>query len=223
MCGRYSLTVNPEELMEHFHLDSADATTSPRFNIAPTQDVPVVLNESPTRLSIVQWGLIPSWAKDPGIGAQMINARAETLPEKPAFRNAFKKRRCLVLADGFYEWRKEADGKTKTPIYLRLKSGEPFALAGLWEVWTSPEGEKRRTCTIITTEPNDLVAPIHNRMPAILARDAAADWLDGTMEPLALMSMLKPYAVDQMQAYPVSRRVNAPANDEPALIQPVQA
>lgn len=208
--------------MERFHLDSADAVSAPRYNVAPTQDVSVVLNESPTRLSVVQWGLIPGWAKDPGIGAQMINARAETVAEKPAFRSAFKKRRCFVLADGFYEWRKEGDGKTKTPMYLRLKSGEPFALAGLWEVWNSPEGEPRRTCTIITTEPNELVAPIHNRMPAILPRDAEAAWLDGSLEPAALMALLKPYPADQMQAHAVSRRVNAPQNDEPALIEPVQ-
>jgi putative SOS response-associated peptidase YedK len=213
--------------MERFNLDSADTpaqqATAPRFNIAPTQDVPVVLNESPTRLSVVQWGLIPSWAKDPAIGAQMINARAETLPEKPAFRTAFKKRRCLVLADGFYEWRKEDDGKTKTPMYVRLKSGEPFALAGLWEVWASPEGEKHRTCTIITTEPNELVATIHNRMPAMLPRDIEMDWLDDTVDQIALMGMLKPYAADAMEAYPVSRRVNTPANDDPTLIERLRA
>jgi putative SOS response-associated peptidase YedK len=221
MCGRFTLTVDPEELMEHFHLDSSDEQTAPRYNIAPTQQVGVVLNESPARLSMVQWGLIPGWAKDPGIGAQMINARAETLPEKPAFRSAFKKRRCLVLADGFYEWRKEEDGKTKTPIYLHLKSNEPFAMAGLWEVWISPEGVKRRTCTIITTQPNELVTPIHNRMPVILPRETEADWLDGNAMAPALMAMLKPYAAELMQAHAVSRRVNAPANDDPTLIQPI--
>jgi putative SOS response-associated peptidase YedK len=192
----------------------------PRYNVAPTQSVAVVLNEATKRLSMAQWGLIPSWAKDPAIGSQMINARAETLPEKPAFRAAFKKRRCLVLADGFYEWRKEADGKTKTPLYIRLASGVPFAIAGLWEVWTSPEGEKRRTCTIITTSPNDLMAQIHNRMPAILPLDTYTDWLDDSIPALALSAMLKPFPAELMQAYPVSRRVNSPANDDPTLVQP---
>ncbi len=219
MCGRFTLTVDPDELMQHFHLSTAEASTAPRYNIAPTQDVAVVLNETPDRLSMVQWGLIPGWAKDPAIGAQLINARGETLAEKPAFRAAFKKRRCLVLADGFYEWRREADGKTKTPMYARLNSGEPFAMAGLWEVWKSPEGKARRTCTIITTEPNDLLSGVHNRMPVILPRDAEGDWLDDNLPALALMSMLKPYSADLMQVYPVSRRVNAPANDEPSLTQ----
>jgi putative SOS response-associated peptidase YedK len=221
MCGRFTLTVEElKPILARFHLSAADGPIVPRYNIAPTQNVAVVLNESPDRLSMVQWGFIPSWAKDPGVGAQLINARAETLAEKPTFRSAFKKRRCLVLADGFYEWRKEADGKTKTPMYAHLKTGEPFAMAGLWEVWKAPTGESRRTCTVITTEPNELMSPIHNRMPVILPRDLEADWLDDSLEALALLSMLKPYAADQMQVYPVSRRVNAPANDEPALVQP---
>jgi putative SOS response-associated peptidase YedK len=220
MCGRFTLTVDPEDLMERFHLESAEQMPTPRYNVAPTQSIPVILNESPNRLSLAQWGLIPSWAKDPAIGGQMINARAETLAEKPAYRTAFKKRRCLVPADGFFEWRKEADGKTKTPMYIHLKTGAPFAFAGLWEVWTSPEGETRRTCTLVTTEPNDLLATIHNRMPVILPRDAEADWLDNKLEVLALMSMLKPYPADQLEAYAVSRRVNTPAVDEPALLQP---
>ncbi|MCL4506942.1 MAG: SOS response-associated peptidase [Chloroflexi bacterium] len=221
MCGRFTVTVDPEELMERFHLQAADEMPAPRYNVAPTQNVPVVLNESPTRLSTVQWGLIPPWAKDPAIGAQMINARAETVPEKPAFRAAFKKRRCLVLADGFYEWRKEDDVKTKTPMLVRLKSGEPFAMAGLWELWTSPDGRTRRTCTIITTNPNELVAPIHNRMPVILPRYMESDWLDDSIGPLALAALLRPYPADEMQAFAVSRRVNAPANDDSDLVQPV--
>jgi putative SOS response-associated peptidase YedK len=223
MCGRFTLTVDPEVLVERFHLSVTDAPVEPRYNIAPTQDVAVVLNETPDRLSLLQWGLIPSWAKDPAMGAQMINARGETLAEKPAFRTAFKKRRCLVLADGFYEWRKEADGKSKTPMYVKLKTGEPFAMAGLWEVWKSPEGQTRRTCTIVTTEPNELLQTIHNRMPVILPPDTEGDWLDNSLELIALMSMLKPYAADLMQMYPVSRRVNTPANDEPALVQPQAA
>lgn len=221
MCGRFTLTVDPEELMERFHLSMADAPLTPRYNIAPTQNVAVVLNASTDRLSLVRWGLIPGWATDPSIGAQMINARSETLAQKPAFRAAFKKRRCLVLADGFYEWRKEADGRTKTPMYARLLTGEPFAMAGLWEDWKSPQGLAYRTCTIITTEPNDLLSPIHNRMPAILPRELETEWLSDSMSEEVLKSMLRPYVVGDMQVYPVSRRVNTPAYDEPALIKPI--
>ncbi len=221
MCGRFTVTVDPAELMERFHLSAADGMPAPRYNVAPTQNVPVVLNESPEKLSTVQWGLIPSWAKDAAIGAQMINARAETVPEKPAFRAAFKKRRCLVLADGFYEWRKESDGKTKTPMLIRLKSGEPFAMAGLWEVWSAPDGQARRTCTIITTTANALVAPTHNRMPVILPRETEADWLDDTIGALALTALLRPFPAEEMLAFAVSRRVNATANDDAGLVQPV--
>lgn len=220
MCGRFTLTVDPEELMERFHLDAAEAITAPRYNVAPTQDVTVVLSESPNRLSVAKWGLIPSWAKDPGIGAQMINARAETLPEKPSFRNAFKKRRCLVLADGFFEWRKEQDGKTKTPMYMRLQDGEAFAFAGLYELWKSPEGQDVRSCTLVTCEPNALLQTIHNRMPVILPRDAEAEWLDATTPVIALMAMLKPYPAERMQAVAVSKRVNNPANDDASVIVP---
>lgn len=220
MCGRFTLTVDPEELMERFHLDAAEAITAPRYNVAPTQDVAVVLSESPNRLSVAKWGLIPSWAKDPGIGARMINARAETLPEKPSFRTAFKKRRCLVLADGFFEWRKEQDGKTKTPMYMRLQDGEAFAFAGLYELWKSPEGQDVRSCTIVTCEPNALLQTIHNRMPVILPRDAEAEWLDASTPAIALMAMLTPYPAERMQAVAVSKRVNSPANDDASVIVP---
>jgi putative SOS response-associated peptidase YedK len=220
MCGRFTLAIEQEELLARFHLSIADESITPHYNIAPTQNIAVVLNESPDRLSMAQWGFIPSWSRDAGMGSQLINARAETLAEKPTFRSAFRKRRCLVLADGFYEWRKGMDGRTKTPMYARLKNGEPFAMAGLWEMWKAPTGELRRTCTIITTEPNALMSPIHNRMPAILPRELEADWLDDSLESLALLSMLKPYPADQMEVYPVSRRVNTPANDGPALVQP---
>ncbi|HEY3289391.1 MAG TPA: SOS response-associated peptidase [Anaerolineae bacterium] len=221
MCGRFTVTVDPEDLMEMFHLQTAEEMPAPRYNVAPTQNIAVVLNESPNRLSMAQWGLIPAWAKDPTIGSQLINARAETLAEKPSFRTAFKKRRCLVLADGFYEWRKEADGKTKTPMYIRLADGTPFAMAGLWETWTSPEGDKRRTCTIVTTTPNELLAQIHNRMPVILPRPMESGWLDDAVPALALSAMLKPLPAELMQAFPVSKRVNSPANDDRELIQPV--
>ena len=208
--------------MERFHLDTAEIVTSPRYNIAPTQNVSVVLSESPSQLSVAQWGLIPSWAKDPSIGAKMINARAETLPEKPSFRTAFKKRRCLVLADGFYEWRKEADGKTKTPLLIRLTDGEPFAFAGLYEFWKSPEGQNIRTCTIVTCEPNELMKPIHNRMPVILPRELESDWLEAGTPAPALMSMLMPYPPEGMQSYAVSRLVNSPTNDNPMVMQKME-
>ncbi|MFC1464628.1 MAG: SOS response-associated peptidase [Candidatus Brachytrichaceae bacterium NZ_4S206] len=223
MCGRYTLIVDPEQLMARFHLSSADFVTTPRYNVAPTQTVAVVYDESPRTLSAARWGLIPSWAKDPSIGSRMINARAETLAEKPAFRNLLKKRRCLVLADSFYEWRKNPDG-TKTPMRVMLTSGAPFALAGLWDIWKTPEGELLRTCTIITTEPNALIAPLHNRMPAILLPEQEADWLSHSHgDATFLQSLLQPFPAERMKAYPVSPRVNNVKNDDPTLIEPAIA
>lgn len=220
MCGRYTLTVDPAELMARFHLTGADAVVAPRYNIAPTQDVAVVLDQSPHVLSMARWGLIPSWAKDPNIGMRMINARAETLAEKPAFRTLLKKRRCLVLADGFFEWRKNADG-TKTPMRVMLKSGRPFALAGLWDTWKTPQGDWLRTCTIITTEPNDVVTHLHNRMPAILPEDHEADWLSHDHDdPGFLRTLLQPYPAEAVCAYAVSPRVNNVRFDDPSLIEP---
>lgn len=223
MCGRYTLTVDPEQLMARFHLTSADFVTTPRYNVAPTQTVAVVYDESPRTLSAARWGLIPSWAKDPSIGSRMINARAETLAEKPAFRNLLKKRRCLVLADSFYEWRKNPDG-TKTPMRVMLASDAPFALAGLWDIWKTPEGELLRTCTIITTEPNALIAPLHNRMPAILLPEQEADWLSHSHgDATFLRSLLQPFPAERMKAYSVSPRVNNVKNDDPTLIEPAIA
>jgi putative SOS response-associated peptidase YedK len=221
MCGRYTLTIDPSELMERFNLTSADTVTTPRYNIAPTQNVAVIYDASPPTLSAARWGLIPSWSKDASIGARMINARAETLDEKPAFRSLLKKKRCLIPADGFYEWRKNADD-TKTPMRIMLKDGAPFALAGLWDVWKTPEGEWIKTCTIITTSPNALMEQIHNRMPVLLTTEAEADWLNkANDDPGYLKSLLQPYAADKMKAYEVSRRVNAPKNDDPQVIDAV--
>jgi len=221
MCGRFTLTLDEAELVDRFDLKASDAAHTPRFNIAPTQAAPVVLSEMPDRLSVALWGLIPSWAKDPTIGARMINARAETVQEKPSFRTAFKRRRCLVPADGFYEWSKAA--ATKMPLYIRLKTGEPFALAGLWEVWRPPEGDPVRTFTILTTEPNELLATIHNRMPVILSRENERAWLDNTAGPVELMAMLQAYPSALMEFYEVSKRVNAPRNDDPSLIERTQS
>jgi putative SOS response-associated peptidase YedK len=166
----------------------------------------------------MRWGLIPSWAKDQSIGSRMINARAETLSEKPSFRDAFRKRRCLVVADGFYEWQKVAG--RKRPMRIVLQTGEPFAFAGLWESWRDPEGTTVRSCTIITTGPNSLIEPIHNRMPVILSRDDEARWLDPEMDdPPSLLQMLAPYPQGAMDAYEISTLVNSPANDVPDCIE----
>jgi putative SOS response-associated peptidase YedK len=219
MCGRYTLTVDPAQLLMRFELDSADYAPEARYNIAPTQTVSVVLNASPHTLRSARWGLVPFWAKDIAIGSKMFNARAETLGEKPAFRNLLAKRRCLVLADSFYEWRRD-EGGARTPMRIMLKTREPFAFAGLWDVWKTPAGEQMTSCTVITCAPNALVAPIHDRMPAILgSREAERDWLDGSIGALPAQSLLTPYPVEAMTAYPVSARVGNVRNDDAQLIE----
>jgi putative SOS response-associated peptidase YedK len=220
MCGRYTLATNTQKLAESFSGFEVPAELPPRYNVAPTQPIAVVANNGQHKVEFFQWGLIPSWAKDPKIGNQLINARAETLGEKPSFKNAYKRRRCLVLADGFYEWKKEDDG-AKTPMYIRLASGDPFAFAGLWEMWQTAENTIL-SCTIITTDPNDLMAQIHNRMPVILPPAAYEQWLDpAERRPDDLQGLLHPYPTELMTAYPVSKMVNSPKNDSPALIEPV--
>jgi putative SOS response-associated peptidase YedK len=229
MCGRYTLTAPSEALKAHFELAALPEGLRPRYNIAPGQEVAVIPNWPERRLELFRWGLVPSWARDPAIGNRMINARAETLAIKPSFRNALSRRRCLVLADGFYEWKKE--GGRKIPMYIRLKSRQPFALAGLWEVWRplgsepprgeAPPAQALHTCTIITTTPNDLCAAIHDRMPAILAPEAWAHWL--TAEPQkvdALAHLLAPFPAELLEAYAVRPLVNSPANDIPECILP---
>ncbi len=222
MCGRFSLAAKTQQLAEAFAGVEFPAGVSPRYNIAPTQPVAVIANTGQNKLDFFLWGLIPSWAKDPAIGQQMINARAETLAEKPSFKAAYRRRRCLILADGFYEWRKEADGKTKTPLHIGLESGQPFALAGLWERWASPMGDEILSCTIITTSPNELMAAIHNRMPVILPPEAYALWLDPAERAATeLAPLLRPFPAELMHAYPVSKLVNNPRNDSPACIERV--
>lgn len=218
MCGRFTLFADPDRLAERFEASLPEAGLQPRYNAAPTQHLPVILNEDPSAIQLLQWGLIPFWAKDPAIGSRMINARAETLAEKPSFRTAFKKRRCLVLADGFYEWMKTPDGKQ--PMRITLASGEPFAMAGLWESWDAPDGSPLRTFTIVTGQPNTLVAPIHDRMPAILLPEHEAIWLDNAAEPAIWQDILRPYPAERMTAYPVSRRVNFVGNDDAGLVLP---
>lgn len=223
MCGRFSFSQSNETIAEIFQLDEVPQIT-PRYNLAPTQLIPTVLvtdEEQKRQFKMLQWGLIPGWAKDPKMGARMINAKAETVSEKPAFRSAFKKRRCLVLADGFYEWH-EQNGE-KQPFYFRLKQSQPFAFAGLWEHWKDAEGEVIESCTIITTEANDIVRPIHDRMPVILAPDYYEQWLDPKVQkPELLQPLLQPYHPEEMTAYAVSTKVNSPRHDSPECIEKVE-
>lgn len=221
MCGRYTLSKLEQILRQFPSITELPPDLAPRFNIAPTQPIPVIANNHPDRLEMFHWGLVPSWAKDISIGNKMINARAETLADKPAFRTALKRRRCLIPADGFYEWRKNPD-KTKTPMYVRVAGGRPFAFAGLWDVWHSPDGSQLPSCTIITTAPNRLMASVHDRMPLILPPESYGRWLaSGEQDVADLADLLSPFPADQMDMYPVARTVNSPRNDEPGCIAPV--
>jgi putative SOS response-associated peptidase YedK len=218
MCGRYTLRTPIDVLAEGFEIQEYPSSITPNYNVAPTQEVAAVVEEDEMRkLEMFHWGLIPSWAKDPSIGNKMVNARAETVSEKPSFRSAFKKRRCLILADGFYEWQKTDDGKQ--PYHIKMQDDSPFAFAGLWEIWK--DDEEIRSCTIITTAANDLMSEIHHRMPVILPPDDYDMWLDPDFdEKEPLTSLLKPYSSDKMEAYIVSRRVNKPSNNEPSVVEP---
>ena len=222
MCGRFVLASPLSLIAETFSvgMTGVGVDLRPRYNIAPGQDVVAVVFEGENRLTQFRWGLVPSWAKDPSIGARMINARAETVAEKPSFRAAFEKRRCLIAADGFYEWRRE--GQRKIPVYICRKSRKPFGFAGLYETWTSPEGREVRTCTIITTEANELLRRVHDRMPVILPPESQALWLDPAMKDKPrLLALLGPYPADRMTAHDVSPRVNSPLHDDPENIRPV--
>jgi putative SOS response-associated peptidase YedK len=220
MCGRYALTADPQAIQAEFNLKSMPAEFAPRYNIAPTQPVAVITNDDPETLTFHRWGLIPSWAKDMSGASRMINARAETIDEKPSFRTALKRRRCIIPADGFFEWQHQ--DKLKIPMFIHLKGQPVFGLAGLWEIWQSPEGEEIRSCTIITTEANTFAKNFHERMPVILNREDYSTWLTpGEMTPLALKPLLKPFDADKMTAYEVSKLVNSPGNDTPDIIRPV--
>jgi putative SOS response-associated peptidase YedK len=215
MCGRFTQTHSAAELSAMFDLEEVP-DWKPRYNIAPTQMIPAIVE--PHHFKSLRWGLIPSWAKDSTIGSKLINARAETVSEKPSFRDAFKRRRCLIAADGYYEWKKQA-GK-KQPFYFRLESGKPFAFAGLWEQWNSPEGETIETCTIITTEANELAATVHDRMPVILGEADYDRWLDPDFKDA--QSLLHPYSSKEMLSYPVPVVVNSPSHDTPECIAELQ-
>jgi putative SOS response-associated peptidase YedK len=214
MCGRFAF-YSPSEAAAALFGVSASIEIVPRYNIAPTQFIAAIRDaeDKQRELVMLRWGLVPFWAKDPAIGSRMINARAETVAEKPAYRAAYRHRRCAVLADGFYEWRREGD--TKTPWYIALASGEPFALAGLWENWTDKEsGESLQTTALITTEANDFMAPLHHRMPMILEPNTAGAWLAGADDLLDDVAAITP----ALQAWPVDRRVNNARNEGAGLI-----
>ncbi|MFL5807063.1 MAG: SOS response-associated peptidase [Roseiflexaceae bacterium] len=220
MCGRYSFVPN-QDFAERFQVENQQLELLPRYNVAPGQAMPVITRNSPNRVEEMRWGLVPFWAKDPRIGNRMINARAETIAEKPAFRRPLAARRCLVPANGFYEWQRSEEGKL--PHYIFLRDTDSFAFAGLYEIWKDDADNVLRTYTIITTTPNALMEPIHNRMPVILGREDEALWLDKAAEIPALLALLRPYPAELMDAYPVSRAVNSPANEGEALIEPEPA
>lgn len=222
MCGRFTLRQTAETIALEFQLSNLPSREmSPQYNIAPSNAIATLILDQNTQrqLKWMRWGLIPSWAKDEKISNRLINARAETLSEKPSFRNAFKNRRCLILADGFYEWQKTQ--KQKQPYYFQLKDGKPFAFAGLWETWQPQDGETITSCTIITTQANELVEAIHDRMPVILSAKAYEQWLDPNADQSDLRPLLKPYEVEAMETYPVSSVVNRPSYNQPDCIKPL--
>lgn len=216
MCGRFQLSLKGKHISERFNVEVFDEMYSPSFNCAPSQKLPLITNSQPGELSFFQWGLIPFWAKDTRIGFKMINTRAETIQEKPAFKQAFFKRRCLIPANGFYEWRKS----DKLPFRIFLKNEDLFAFAGIWETWKDAENRVMHTFSIITTSPNRLVESIHDRMPVILPRDDEETWLT-EQNPDLLQKLLVPFDDTKMQAYSVSKKVNSPKNNGPELVLPV--
>ena len=216
MCGRFTLTSNLDDLQGRFDFQALDLDYRPAYNIAPTQQVLTVTNDGQRRAEFMRWGLVPFWAKDSSIGNRMINARAETVAEKPSFRAAYRKRRCLVLADGFYEWRKEPSGKK--PYYISLASGAPFAFAGLWEDWHAKDSDESvQSATIITTAANKFMSNLHDRMPVVLEKDAGDRWLNGDEQVLSEATELIP----RFRAWPVDRRVNNTSNEGAELVEPV--
>ena len=220
MCGRYSLIADLGELARRFEFEGDWLEFESSYNVAPTHNVLTVVGGEARRAGYMRWGLIPHWAKDHRIGSRMINARAETVAEKPSFRDSLRRRRCLVLADGFYEWQR--NGKEKRPMRVVMRSGEPFAFAGIWSVWKDPEGNRVPTCAIITTIANDVLEPIHERMPVILPKEAEQFWLDPSVDdPAAITDVLTPAPDDAMNAYEVSSLVNSVANNRAEVTQAV--
>ncbi len=219
MCGRFTLHHSIEKIAQRFLVPAFSLPFGPRYNIAPSQNITAIIQTDQREFADFKWGLLPFWAKDPKIGNKLINARAETLSEKPSFKYALTNRRCLIPADGWYEWKKQTGGNQ--PYYLRRKDSELFAFAGLWEEWKTPEGEMLATCTIITVKPNELMAQIHHRMPALIKPQHEAEWLDPAAHYApALTQLLQTYPDDELAAIPVSRAVNSPALNDPMLIEP---
>jgi len=216
MCGRYSFAVEDELIRERFGVSIRSTIYKARYNCAPSQKLAVISSETPGNLSFYHWGLIPSWAKDSSIGNRLINARGETLQEKPSFRNAFRSRRCLVLSDGFYEWEKHGE---KNPYRFTLRDSEPFAMAGIWDKWNDPEGDPLFSFSIITTSSNSLVGEIHDRMPVILSKEDEKRWISPMPEE-ELIKFIRPYPSEKMKVFAVSKKINSPANDSPDLIIP---
>lgn len=224
MCGRYTLATQLDLLTDRFAVEQVSAEYSPRYNIAPTQELPVIIQEDRRTLTAMRWGLVPFWAKDESIGNRMINARAETVAEKPSYRKSLERRRCIVPADGFYEWKKGPDGKTKIPMRFVLGDSELFGFAGLWDSWKRPEGGELRTYTIITTDASEDVRSVHDRMPVILHREDEETWLNPDIsEAQQLLPLLRPYRGKGLRAYAVSKAVNSPSNDTPSCIVPVES
>lgn len=225
MCGRFALKTTTQAIREMFLLEEGEAF-EPHYNIAPSMKIPAVW-ESPEKgrrqMTLLKWGLVPSWAKDPAIGNKMINARAESAAEKPAFRAPFRRKRCLIPADGFYEWKKPPEGKkVKQPYFVKRADGKLLAFAGLWDCWRAPDGGELKTCTILTTQANEIMQPIHDRMPVILPEKNFAVWLDPkNQDPKKLSAVLQPYPSENLVAYPVSLAVNSPQNDTPECLEPV--
>jgi len=219
MCGRYSITSAPEAIRALFRYEEAPEFP-PRYNVAPTQPIPVVrLIDGKRRFALMRWGLVPAWVKDPAAFSLLLNARGETVCEKPAFRNAMKYRRCLIPADGFYEWQVGARGKQ--PFYIRAKDGAPLAFAGLWETWTGPNGEELDTAAIVTTRANATLSPLHDRMPVIVPPEAFYLWLDCThVDARTAEALIAPAPDNQLEFWPVSTLVNRTANDQSGLMQP---
>lgn len=219
MCGRFARSTKPDSLIREFGVKKTLIDLAPGYNIAPAQDIIIVNNQGERQLVTCRWGFIPSWAKGPVSGCKMINARAETVAEKPTFRAAFLDHRCLVIADGFFEWRKGDKGKI--PYYIHLRSGRPFGFAGLYDTWTSPEGGSICTCTIITTDANDLLAQVHDRMPVIIPKNTEDLWLAPDVhDPDTLLRLLRPYPAEELEMYPVSPKVNSPKYNSPDAIKP---
>lgn len=221
MCGRFVIKADPDQIQAAFKLEEVTTPIEPNYNVAPTQTVvTVVQRDGRNVLEAMRWGLIPVWAKEMGIGAKMINARAETVTDKPTFKRPLKSQRCLIVADGFYEWPKK--GKSKDPVFIHCKAKGPFGFAGLYDTWKSQDGERLTSCTIITTSANELMKPIHDRMPVILPKTAYKRWLDPSNQDLdELVELLQPYPANKMLAYRVSTLVNSTRNNSPDLIRPV--